>query len=450
MQPAEHEALVLHHLLTRHECIGDALAQLRIEMFQDKTNRGFFSIIIRGAYERSFPFTTDTLIDTISSRPGNLVKRTELIDRVISFGVHEGSTNEDLQHSITQLARNYKQVRMCEAMGSALKELQRGNVENGEQAIFSLLDDIQDVGRERVCWALAETRTDALKRYKELEKSDVPPGITCGFPRIDKITGGLRPGRLWIWAAYVGHCKTHCAKEVAYHVAAKGGRVLFISLEMEYDEVERLFHVRHANSIAGARIKTNDVENGDIPSADYPFYEQAVRSFDKLDITIWVPGRVTMAQIGRRISAMQMSKPLDLVVIDYLQLVSTDDKRRDQREELVQMMRDAKQLTRREHVPIIALHQMSRDGWKEAEKRGYYIPSDASGSAETERSADVMVWNLYTSDMEQNHEIKVGVCKNRHGKKIKEGYYLYAGLEHAIIAEKADETGTNYFDAMLT
>lgn len=449
MNLVDHQKLILFHLLNDHSCLSNTCEYIRPEMFQDKALRGIYVAIVRGSYERQFPFTPTTLIDTISARPGNAEKRKELIDLIYGLGTYADTTEVDLSHSMTQVQRGYKHVRMCEAAALALKELQNGNVENGERAFFSVLDDIQDVGRDRVLRNLADTADDAFKLYEQTAKTKKPPGLPCGFSRIDKVTGGFKPGRVWFWAAYTSHGKTHCAKEVSYHVASKGGRVLFISLEMEFAEVEMLFHVRHANSF-GTLIQTKDVENGRLTPRQREVYKKAVNDFKQMDLTIWVPGRVTMAEIQRRISAMQVTQKLDLVVIDYLQLVKAAERRFNGQEELKETVRETKYIARRESVPLLCLHQMSREGWKEAEKRGFYVNSDLAESAEVERAADVVVWNLYTPDMEKNHEIKIGVCKNRGGGKLFEGYFLYAGMSHSLIAERKEQTGTEYLDELST
>ena len=450
----DHEKLILHHLLVNHQVISDVAEKLKPESFADPTLGAFYSIIVQASFKKTSPLTVDTLADTIASRPGSAERKKELIDSIISLAQYAGSTNADLDHSVETVARLWKRRMIVESLGRTIEHMHNQDEGVAEQELTVLLDRIGDIDSNRVFRTLAEAGDSAIRRYEDTAAGKGSPRSPTGFARIDATLGGYRRGELWVWGAYPSEGKTAIAKEFAYHKAVNGGRVLFISLEMSFEQMEMLFHVRHSNDPKfreiGPVLDTRLIERGKLEADQVAVYKAVAADFAKRDITIWAPGTVTLPEIRRRVSTMQAVRQLDLVVIDYLQLVMPERQRRDLRNEVTELMRGAKNLTQTENVPILALHQMSRKGREEAEQRGFYIMSDLSESAGVEQNADVVGWNLYTPEMARVNEIKIGVAKFRMGPKISEGYICYAGFNHSLLAERQPLIGSDYLTKFIT
>lgn len=445
----DHQRRIIHHFLNYHLHATDIVDRVQPEHFQDKTLRQIYSILMYFFSQAKYLLTVDSIIDEIKTRSKDLTLRAKLVDAVLECTQFVGSTKADLDHAIDCMLTARRREVVLTNLGSLANKLASSEKDlDIHEELVGLWNAVSDQSRGEVLRNIGRTSHDALRRYDATRLNERSSGIPTAFPSISKLLQ-FRRKHFWIWAAYTSHGKTRFAIENAYHLGAIGKRVVYVSLEIDDVDVEAILHARHSHAF-GTPIEYDKILTGTLNAEEEQIYKKVVADFARFDITIWTPGRVTIDDIRRRISALQVEKTIDLVIIDYLQLVYPEEKNGSRKEDVGELMREAKALARREDICVMALHQMSREGYKNALERGYYEMFDLSESAEAERNADLVGWNLMTPEMRLSNELKFGVCKNRHGQIMIDGCLVYTDFATGLITERAENvTGTEFFESMI-
>jgi replicative DNA helicase len=206
--------------------------------------------------------------------------------------------------------------------------------------------------------------------------------LPTGLRNIDWYIGGLMPGRLIIAAGRPSMGKTALAVTIALNLAQAGKRVLFFTLEMTADELmERMISVL-------SRVNLLSVKRSDCGQATLDLFYGGALDLSKLPIVI-EEGRHTVEQQIAALRHQVKSGGVDLVVVDYLGLMSTGRRIDNRVQEVSTISRNLKLATVREHVPILALSQLNR----ECEARDNHRPhlSDLRDSGSLEQDADVVM-----------------------------------------------------------
>lgn len=224
---------------------------------------------------------------------------------------------------------------------------------------------------------------DYVKGYIELlekrQRREIESGISTGFEKFDDVTGGLKPGRLYVIGARPSQGKTALALNILSNLAIKGDRrVGLITLESSMDEImDRLF-------IINTGMQSNKLVNGIFSPADYhKLLEFSAKIYDKNTIYYYEkPG----ANLGECVTALRTMKKRDKIecaIIDYAQLVRVPGKE-DRRSEAEEVSLTIKQVARELEIPIILLAQLKRD----VDNRRPHM-GDFQWSSQYEQDADV-------------------------------------------------------------
>ena len=287
-------------------------------------------------------------------------------------------------------------------------------VENAERNILSVYNDrlgkdirsIQDVlpDIQKNMEALAESKTDFT-------------GIRTGYYDFDNMTRGLRKKQVIIVAGRPGCGKSAFALNVALNAAIKNkNSIAFFSLEMGVEEIaKRMFGC--VGKIDGDVLKTGKLKNN-----DWKKWNEAMSELSDTKFFIDDSGGLTVSEIRRKCRKLKNSDSgLDLIVIDYLQLLSSSSKYAGQRvQEVSEISRDIKKLAMELDVPVIALAQLSRS--VEQRKDGDKTPklSDLRESGSIEQDADIVLF-LHSDEYGKydgniNRKIKLIIAKHRAGQ----------------------------------
>jgi replicative DNA helicase len=281
---------------------------------------------------------------------------------------------------------------------------------DAEQRIFRLG---QSARRTRDI-ALGDAMAAELTRLQELVASEGKiTGLPTGLNGIDQMINGLHGGRLYVVAARPGMGKTTIAQNIAVHAGLRENAcVLFASLEMgESELIQR--HLASESGVLGERIQRGQLRDSDWTQLlKTAAAGEKARFFilDEADLTVF-DLRAHARQVAVREGA------LDLVVVDYLQLMRADPPSGNRTEDVSTFSRGLKRLAREMNCPVVALAQLSRGVESRTDKRP--LLSDLRESGQIEADADVVVMmyrdDYYHSDSEQPGETELLVRKNRHG-----------------------------------
>jgi replicative DNA helicase len=240
-------------------------------------------------------------------------------------------------------------------------------------------------------------------------------GITTGYHALDKLVQGLQPGSMNILGARPGAGKTAFALGVLTHVGAVVNRpALFFSLEMSRQEItERIL-------ASTGRINSTKLRTGDLNEADWNRTHDAFTYLGGAQIFIDDnPGLTTMDVRARARRIKQQHGDLGIVVIDYLQLMSSRGRYESRQTEVAEMSRNLKMLARELETPILALSQLSRKAEDRQDKKP--LMSDLRESGSLEQDADIVMFihraDLYSQSVENvaKGEAEIIVGKNRNG-----------------------------------
>jgi len=235
-------------------------------------------------------------------------------------------------------------------------------------------------------------------------------GVKTNFYDLDTLLGGLQRGDLIVLAARPSVGKTAFAVCVMRHVLLAGGRVALFSLEMSHTQImERLICVDGA--LDARRVRT-----GQLDDAEWQALHGAAARMNPLDLMVDSAAAPTMIDIAATCRRMQASRPIDLVIVDYLQLVRGDADAENRVQAVGGVSRDLKALAREMNVPVLALAQLARRVDERADHRP--VLSDLRESGEIEQNADVVLFlyrdSVYNADADP-HLADLIVSKQRNG-----------------------------------
>ncbi len=231
------------------------------------------------------------------------------------------------------------------------------------------------------------------------------PGLTTGFTDLDKKTTGLQKSDLIIIAARPSMGKTAFALNIAQNAAIKKkARVVIFSLEMSKEQLGlRLLSME-------SRIDSKKLRMGDEKSYDWTDINRAIDKLSSCDIIIDDTPGIGVMEIRNKCRRITADKKVDLILVDYLQMMSADRTSENRQQEVTTISRYLKQLAREMECPVVVLSQLSRA----SEKRpGSHRPllSDLRESGAIEQDADVVMF-LYRDDYyKEGEEEKSNVCE---------------------------------------
>jgi replicative DNA helicase len=237
-------------------------------------------------------------------------------------------------------------------------------------------------------------------------------GIPTGFPLLDRLLGGLQPSDLIIVAGRPSMGKTSFVLSIAQNAARKyNQRVAFFSLEMSSEQVvQRLIS-------AETGIDSQRLRLGELKDHEWPLFVQATGILSEAPIFIDDTPSISALQMRTKARRLHAEHGLDLIIVDFLQLMQGDARAENRVQEISSISRALKGLARELNVPIIAVSQLSRA----VETRHDHVPilSDLRESGSIEQDADVVMFiyreEMYNPDTEFKNIADIIVAKHRNG-----------------------------------
>ncbi|HBG4863058.1 TPA: replicative DNA helicase [Clostridioides difficile] len=283
-------------------------------------------------------------------------------------------------------------------------------LEQAEKSIF-------DISQEKTSDDFKSINLVLMDAYDMIEKlytnkSDVT-GITTGFKDLNKKINGLQRTDLILIAARPAMGKTAFSLNLVQNAALKGdASVAVFSLEMSKEQlVQRMLSSQ--SSVELKKIKTGTLNDNDWPRI---IDAMAVLSDAKIHIDD-TPG-IKISELRSKCRKLKIEKGLDLVLIDYLQLMEGEGNNESRQQEISKISRSLKILAKELNCPVVALSQLSRAPEQRAEHRP--MLSDLRESGAIEQDADIVMFlyrdEYYHADSESKNIGEVIIAKNRHGE----------------------------------
>ena len=266
-----------------------------------------------------------------------------------------------------EIVRETSVLRALIQVGQEIAELGYQHPDESTNLLDKCEQKVFAISQQRRTSEFAHIR-DILKRNFErielLQKDASVSGLACGFPGIDKMTGGFQPSNLVVLAARPGMGKTSLALNIAHHVAVDGkAPVAVFSLEMSSQELgERMI-------CSAARVSSHKVRTGALSGDDYAKLIQVVGELEKADIFIDDSAGLNMFELRAKARRLAAKKTLGLVIVDYLQLMMGDGRAENRQQEVANISRSLKQLARELEIPVIAVSQLNRSPEVRQDKR---------------------------------------------------------------------------------
>ncbi|MCD0415834.1 MAG: replicative DNA helicase [Rhodopseudomonas sp.] len=322
----------------------------------------------------------------------------------------------------------------------------KNQIEDAERRLYELAESGRyEGGFQKFSQALTTAVDMAAKAFQRDGKLS---GISTGLRDLDTRMGGLQHSDLIVLAGRPGMGKTALATNVAYNVAkayrgevqpdgstktVNGGIVGFFSCEMSAEQLATRILAEQAE------IASSKIRRGGISDADFDKIRDVSIELQSLPLYVDETGGLSIAQLTARARRLKRQKGLDMLVVDYIQLLQGSSKKGDNRvQEVTEITTSLKALAKELNIPVIALSQLSRQVESRDDKRPQLADLRESGSIE--QDADVVMFVFREEYYLQNKEPRPGTPE--HEKWATDMELVHGKAEVIIAKQRHGPTGT--------
>jgi replicative DNA helicase len=282
-------------------------------------------------------------------------------------------------------------------------------MDEAEQAVFS----VSERRMTRDLQSIQQVLSDYYDRIDELStRDDEIYGVPTGFIDLDRLLGGMQPSDLLIIAGRPGSGKTAFMISAGKNAALIHKKhVAMFSLEMSNEQlIQRL--ISQETGIDSQRLRTGKLEE-----EEWPKFTQAIEVLGDTIMFLDDTPSLTPLQLRTKCRRLHMEYKLDLILVDYLQLMSSGIRSENRVQEVSYISRNLKMLARELHVPVLAAAQLSRAIEQRTDKEPQL--SDLRESGSLEQDSDIVMFihrpELYDQDASKKNIAQIKVSKHRNG-----------------------------------
>lgn len=413
-QNSDAEASLLGALLIDSDAVVKVADIIDERDFYDPRHRDIY-IAIKKLYDKHSPIDVLTLADELKNTGnfesiGGAKYLTELTNfvptaaHVVQYA--EIVSSKAMRRRLITASQDITNLGYDES--SNLQDL----IEQAESRLFDVSQ--QHIKQDIV--SLEQILTDSFDRLDELHKDKgTIRGVPTGYKDLDAILAGLQRSDLFVLAARPSMGKTAMVLNLAHNIATKAGQpVLLFSLEMSKEQLVDRILARESGVNAWA------LRTGNLTDSDFEKIGHAMGTLSEAQIFIDDTPGITVSDMRTKARREAHQRPLGLIIVDYLQLMSGGSKyggEGNRVQEISEISRGLKGIARELNVPLIALSQLSRS----VESRSPQIPqlADLRESGSIEQDADVVAFlyreEYYNPDTERKNIMDVLIKKHRNG-----------------------------------
>jgi len=404
------EESILGAVLLSADAANIALERLHAEDFYKPAHQRMFEVI-QQLFDANEPIDAVTVSEGLRrdgslDRIGGIDYLTRLIDMVPTTSNAEYYADIVEEHSLRR--RLMRVGADIGAIAGQMVEPIDEVVDKAEQAVFAVAERHVGDGLQPI----DELLGPAIEKAEEIQRNGQEvTGISTGFRDLDRKLAGLHPTNLVVVAARPGMGKSSLAFNIAQNVALAGNSVAIFSMEMSREEiVTRLL-------CSKGRIDSQRLRTGKLTEADFTKLSNAAGALYKQNIYVDDSAGMTVTEIRAKCRRLRRRPGLDLVVVDYLQLMNGSGQENRQ-QEIAMISRSLKSLARELNVPIIAVSQLNRGVEAREDKRPRL--GDLRESGAVEQDADVVMFiyrdeYYYPEKIESKGVAEVVIAKHRQG-----------------------------------
>ena len=412
-QNIEAEQAVLGAILLESSVINQVLEVLIPEDFYKDAHRKIFNAMIDLDRDNK-PIDLLTLFDHLKAR-GNLLEEVGE-SSYLTYLTELVPTTENVNY----YAKLVKEKSIVRNLVMAATDIaHRGNDENVDldEFIDRAEHTILDIAQNKIKPSFYDSRELAVRALEIIEqlhaRKELITGIPTGFEKLDYMTSGLQAADLVIVAARPGLGKTSISLNIAAHAAMEHGRSIGIfSLEMTKEQL-MLRMLSNKSKVNYSSIRSGYIKDDDL--------EKLVHAADELGqakIYIDDTPAITVLEIRAKARRQQRDKGLDMIIVDYLQLMRGSRRSESREREIAEISGSLKALAKELSIPVIAVSQLSRQTESRSDRRPQLADLRESGAIE--QDADLVLFihraDVYRKDPEEKDGIaELIIGKQRNG-----------------------------------
>ena len=411
------EALLGSALLSR-DASSRLMEEIKSNDFYSPTNQTIFEAM-KELFDSGKPIDTVTVSEVVFKDKKNTTSlKTSSIARLVDNV--PSSANFERYIEIVQEQSNRRKLLKASSRIELLAYATDKDIHNvmdeAEQSIFSASDDA--IGEGLI--GVSDVLDGAIERIEEIENQVTGlSGLATHFIDLDSTLAGLQDGNLVVIAARPSMGKSSLALNIATNVSKEKKVTAFFSLEMTKEElVQRVL-------FSEAKVTSGDARKGQLGPEKWSRVVEAASKVNNMPLYFDDASVITVTDIRAKSRRLKASKGLDLIVVDYLQLMQglSGDNRQ---QEIAEISRNLKNLARELKVPILALSQLNRAAEAREDKRPRLGDLRESGAIEQDADIVMMLYrdDYYNPATERPGVAEVNIVKHRSGSTGKVDLYF--------------------------
>ncbi|NQX83792.1 MAG: replicative DNA helicase [Mycoplasmataceae bacterium] len=408
----ENEVSVLGLLITNSRVSQEVIGLLDINDFENEPNKVIFNNI-KNLYDENKTIDLVSILTKLNNN-GDIKKIGK--PEYLSTLVRSAGVASNIETYVAALKEKTKLRDLKSFLDDSKKYLDETDDEVGtiiekiEEDIFSVTREKGPKREEKISDAVV----DYIEKLKSINSDDEPEGIQTGFNDLDGLVQGFRKGDLVILAARPSMGKTAFSLALSANVSVKR-HVYYFSLEMPVDQITQ--RIISANAFIDGKVLKNPNKMG---SKDWAKLQQAKPAIERLNLVIDDTPGIKIGEMVWKIRNYAMNNPLDMVVIDYLQLITQSRTTGNRQQDVSDISRTLKLLARELNIPIIVLAQLNRSVESRGKDDKRPLMSDIRESGAIEQDADIIMFlyrdGYYNAEKNTSSQpVEVIISKNRNG-----------------------------------
>jgi replicative DNA helicase len=399
----EAEKSVLGAAMLNKDALYDVTEEVRAQDFYNELHKEIFEAI-SDLFRKNSPVDTLTVSEELKRRKSLEMIGGRAYVALLSVSVPSTSNARQYAKIVAEKAALRNLISKAgEIIDKGYQEKQAAEevLDFAERGIFEIAQQRQ----RKDFTPLKDILLDNINMIDKMSQLDGNlTGVTSGFIDLDAKTSGFQKSDLIIVAARPAMGKTAFALNIAQQAATKGNaKILVFSMEMSKEQLgQRLLSME-------SRIEMQKLKTGDLERKDWDQISIAMDNLSKANIFIDDTPGISIMEIKNKCRRLKAEKGLDMVIVDYLQLMSIDGKTDNRQQEITALSRYLKLLAREMDCPVIVLSQLSRAPEQRTDHRP--VLSDLRESGAIEQDADIVIF-LYRDEYYNPEDTeKPGVCE---------------------------------------